>query len=143
MIMNRSRCKNTYFKNKTAENWEKYRKLRNECVRLTKNVKREYFQNLNINSIKDNKTFWKTIKPFLSNKGNTHQKKIILVENDEIIMDNKKNADIMNDYFVNVTKSLDIPEFKIEQLPMNTDIVYIDPIDHILFIIRNILVFLR
>ena len=28
MIMNRSRSKNKYFKNKTAENWEKYRKLR-------------------------------------------------------------------------------------------------------------------
>ena len=26
MIMNRSRCKNAYFKNKTVENWEKYRK---------------------------------------------------------------------------------------------------------------------
>ena len=102
--MNRSRSKNKYFKKKTAENWDKYRKLRNECVSLTKKVKREYFQNLNINSINDNKTFWKTVKPFLSNKGNSKQKKIILVENNEIIRDDKKNADIMNEYFVNVTK---------------------------------------
>ena len=36
----------------------------------------------------------------------------------------KKNADIMNEYFVNVTKNLDIPEFKIEQLPMNTNSVH-------------------
>ena len=36
IIMNRSRCKNTYFKNKTVEYLEKYRKLRNECVKLTK-----------------------------------------------------------------------------------------------------------
>ena len=36
IIMNRSRCKNTYYKNKTVENLEKYRKLRNECVKLTK-----------------------------------------------------------------------------------------------------------
>ena len=35
----------------------------------------------------------------------------------------KKNADIMNEYFVNVTKKLDIPEFKIEQLHINTNIV--------------------
>ena len=90
MRMNRYRCKNTYFKNKTAENWEKYRKLRNECVSLTKKVKREYFQNLNINSIIDNKTFWKAVKPVLSNKGNTNQIKIILVENDGIIRDDKK-----------------------------------------------------
>ena len=39
MIMNRSRCKNTYFKTKTVENWERYRKLRNECVKLTKKLK--------------------------------------------------------------------------------------------------------
>ena len=43
----------------------------------------------------------------------------------------------MNEYFVNVTKNLDIPEFKIEQLPMNTNIVCIDPIDHILFNYKN------
>ena len=36
MIMNRSRSKNLYLKNKTVENWDKYRKLRNECVKLTK-----------------------------------------------------------------------------------------------------------
>ena len=44
MIMNRSRCKNTYFKNKTTENWEKYRKFRNACVKLTKRVKKDHFQ---------------------------------------------------------------------------------------------------
>ena len=66
--MLRSRSKNTYFKNKTVENWEKYRKLRNQCVKLTNKVKREYFDNININSLKDNKTFWRTIKPFFPKK---------------------------------------------------------------------------
>ena len=31
--------------------------------------KRNYFYNLNLNKITDNKTFWKTVKSFLSNKG--------------------------------------------------------------------------
>ena len=93
MIMNRSRCKNKYFKNKTAANWENYRKLRNDCVKLTK---REYFQNLNINSVKDNKMFWKTVKPLFSNEG-TKSTKIILFENDEIVSDDKKTAEIMNE----------------------------------------------
>ena len=74
MIMNRSRCKNAYFKNKTIENWEKYRKLRNECVKLTKKVKREYFDNININSVNDNKTFWKTVKPFITDKNKKMEK---------------------------------------------------------------------
>ena len=104
MIMNRSRCKNKHFKNKTAANWENYRKLRNDCVKLTKKFKREYFQNFNINSVKDNKMFWKTIK--FSNKG-TKSTKIILVENDEIVSDDKKTAEIMIEYFVNITKGLE------------------------------------
>ena len=65
MIMNRSRCKNAYYKNKTVDKWEKYRKLRNDCVKLTKKVKREYFERLKFNSVNDNKIFWKTVKPFL------------------------------------------------------------------------------
>ena len=43
----------------------------------------------------------------------------------------------MNNYFVNVTESLDTPEIMIEQLPTNTDIVYIDPIDIILHNYKN------
>ena len=130
MIMNRSRCKNTYFKNKTVENWENYRKLRNECVKLTKKVKKEYFENLNINSVNDNKTFWKTIKPFFTDK-NKNNGKIVLVENKEIIMENRINAEIMNEYFVNITQTLDIPKFETEKIP--ADIQYIDPIDEIIY----------
>ena len=130
MIMNRSRCKNAYFKNKTVENWGKYRTLRNECVKLTKKVKREYFEKLNINSVSDNKKFWSTIKPFFSDK-NKKSGKIILVENNEIIKDNKMNAEIMNEYFVNITQTLDIPEIRKEILPV--DIECIDPIDEIIY----------
>ena len=106
--MNRSRYKNSFYKNKTVENWEKYRKLRNECVKMTKKVKQEYFKKLNINLIKDNKTFWKTIKPNFSSTSNKNTK-MILVENGEIISCNKKTAEIMNDYFVNITDKLEIP----------------------------------
>ena len=132
MIMNRSRCKNTYFKNKTVENWEKYRKLRNECVKLTKKVKREYFESLNINSITDNKKFWKAIKPHFSDKDKRNAK-IILVENEDIISDNKNIAKTMNEYFVNITKDLNIPGFNIEKIPKNMNMNYIDPIDKIIY----------
>ena len=54
------------------------------------------------------------------------------MENDEIIRDDKKNADIMNDYFVSVTKILDVPEIMTEEISTNIDIVYVDPIDAIL-----------
>ena len=68
VIMNRSRCKNMYLKNKTVENWEGYRKLRNECVKLTRKVKTEYFKTIIYNLIIDNNKLWKTIKPKVTNK---------------------------------------------------------------------------
>ena len=39
MIMDRLRSKNIYFKDKTVGNWERYRKLWNECVKLSKKGK--------------------------------------------------------------------------------------------------------
>ena len=123
-VMNISRCKNTYIKNKTGENWEKYRKLRNECVKETRKVKKEYYRNLNISDITDNKRFWKTIKPNFSNKIKT--KKIILVENEEIISENKINAEIFNEYFTNVVKDLNIPAITISKKTAN-----IQTTDHI------------
>ena len=72
----------------------KYRKLRNECVKLTKKkVKKEYFENLDTNVVKNTKTFWKSVKPHFTNKG-SNSKKIRLVEKDEITTDNTKIADI-------------------------------------------------
>ena len=38
----------------------------------------------------------------------------------------------MNDYFVNITKKLNIPEFPIEKLPENSDVEFIDPVDQII-----------
>ena len=135
LIMNRSRCKNSYFKNKTVENWEKYRRLRNDCVKLTSKVKREYFANLSLNSVIDNKKFWKTVKPFFTSKRNSTQK-IILVENDEIITKNTNNAEIMNNYFVNIAQGLHMPEL-MNELSENSNVEFIDPIDLIIHKYRN------
>ena len=49
-------------------------------------------------------------------------------------MDNQVNAEIMNDYFVNITQTLDIPEVR-KEIPV--DIVYIDPIDEIIYKYSN------
>ena len=131
MIMHRSRCKNAYFKNKTVENWEKYRKLRNDCVKFTKKAKKEYFQNLNSKSLNDNKNFWKIIKPFFTNKGFKNSK-ILLVENNEIISDCANVAEIMNDHFANVGTKF------VSNVPMSSDyVVSVDHIDNIILTYRN------
>ena len=79
-IMHRTRFRNKYLRNKTVENKRKYTKQRNYCVSLLRKSKREYDINLDVKNITDNKTFWRAVEPFLSDKATSTQK-ISLAEN--------------------------------------------------------------
>ena len=68
--MRRSQLENKFLKHKTPESRKIYTKQRNYCSRLYKKERKKY-NNLNINKITDNKQFWQTVKPLLSEKGTT------------------------------------------------------------------------
>ena len=57
--------------------------------------------------ITDNKKSWKTIRPYLSDKGYKQTKKTI-VEKDSFITDEKIITVLMNYYFIKITKDLDL-----------------------------------
>ena len=106
-IMHRSRLKNVFNKNRTPKTWDSYKKQRNFCVNLLRKTKKEYFENINVKDINDNKKFWKTIKSFFSNKGlNTN--KLMLIEYNNLISEESVLANTMNQYFTNITKQLNI-----------------------------------
>ena len=106
-IMKRSKLKNKYNKKRNYENWFLYKKQRNYCLSLMKKTKKAYFAKLNIKEIGDNKTFWKTVRPYFSDKDNKSSK-ITLFENNIVIADEKRVAELMNKYFVNITKNLNL-----------------------------------
>ena len=91
-IMRRSALENKYHKSKSLDDRNAYKKQRNFCNRLYKREKRKYFNNLNLNNITDNKKFWNTVRPFLSNKGNLN-KKITLIDGENIISEDKEVAE--------------------------------------------------
>ena len=64
--------------------------------------------------------FWKSIKPFFSEKNVTNNT-IILVEDENIISDDTKVGDIMNTYFSNVVSQLDIQGYKNNNYTHNTE----------------------
>ena len=66
--MHRSRLKNIYIRKRNNKNLENYKKQRNFCYDLLRKTKTEYFKNLKVEDLSDNRKFWKTIKPYFSNK---------------------------------------------------------------------------
>ena len=106
-IMVRSRLRNKFIKCKTSESRDAYRKQRNYCVTLLRETKKRFYENLNPKFIRDNKKFWKQVKPFFSDKTPSISK-IILVEGDEIISDSTKCAELMNHFFSDVATNLNI-----------------------------------
>ena len=50
------------------------------------------------------KTFWKTVRPFLSNKGAHDNHDIILDENGELIKDNGEISEILNDFYIRIVE---------------------------------------
>ena len=79
-IVHKTRFPSKYLRTKTDENKRKYTKQRNYCVSLLTKSKREYYSNLDVKNITENKTFRKTVKPFLSDKVTSTQKITPMIE---------------------------------------------------------------
>ena len=92
---------------------------------LSYNAKNSYYRHIDLRNLTDNRKFWKAIKLVFEEKIQTAPT-ITLEENEELISDDRKIAEIFNNYFLNTTQDLGIQE----------DIAYIsttndtnDPID--------------
>ena len=108
-IMKRSCLRNRFNKNRTDDNKKAFKKQRNLCVKLLREAKRDYYANIDLKSLNDNRKFWKTVKPLFSGKIKTSSS-VTLLENGELISDDKAVAEIFNEYFANITSSLGIEE---------------------------------
>ena len=111
--MKRSRLRNKFLNSKSDTDEKAYNAQRNPCVNLIRQAKKQFFSNLNIHDVTDNKTFWKTVKPLLTDKVKT-KSKITSIEkkhkdnsteySEEIISDYKEVAEVFNKFFVNIVR---------------------------------------
>ena len=106
-IMRRSQLETRYLKNKTNENLVLYKKQKNFCSKLYKKERKKYYNNLEMKNITDNKTFWKTVKPFIS-KNVCFSDKILIEEDGEIISEDLQLCEKFSDYFENIVNDLSI-----------------------------------
>ena len=122
-IMTRSRLRNKFLKSKREVDRINFNRQRNLCVSLIRKEKKKYFSNINTRDITDNKNFWKTVKPFFTDKIQTKSKITLIEDNiihqengddlisEEIISDDKTVSEIFNNYFINIVPNLNIPTF--------------------------------
>ena len=94
----RTKLCNKLLKERTDESKKRYKPPWNYYVLLLKKTKKDYYNSLNEQGFSDNKTFWKTVKAFLSNEI-VSKEQILLVENDEIVSEDRKIADHWTIYF--------------------------------------------
>ena len=95
---------NKFKRQKSDKNWEKYRKQRNHVTDLRKKAVKSHFTE-NCDGGAKNQNFWKTIKPFLSNKGYS-QDNYTIQNGGSIVTDPQQICDIFNEYFVNIVSDI-------------------------------------
>ena len=83
---------------KTDQSLRVYKKQKNYCSRLYKKERKKFSNGLNPSFVTDNKLFWKTVKPFFSDKGN-YGANIKLVEGEEVLQNDSEIGKKLNEFF--------------------------------------------
>ena len=104
-IMLWSKLRNKFLKDKTDEARTRYRKQRNICVHLLRRAKRNYYNDLDLSNVTDNRKFWKTIRPLFANKINVKNK---IALNEDSISTNNDSSSIKISYNKSFSQNRDI-----------------------------------
>ena len=104
----------------SKENRAIYVKHRNSTMRLRKQSMLSYLQKNCINTTHcSSKQYWTILKPFMSNKGASRNCEISLLENDQVVNNQKEVASILNDYYVNISRAIGEPDYMVDSDNIN------------------------
>ena len=79
-------------------------------VQSYKGPRKSFYNNLNVKSVTDNKLFWTTVKPCFSDKS-AKLETITLVENGNVISNDKDIAEKFNHFYGNILETLNIEPY--------------------------------
>ena len=103
-IYTRNRLRNRYFNNPTKGKETSYKKQRNKSVSLRRKSITQHFSKITSKGIMTNKQFWKTMKPFLTNKGCLENNDINLLDGEEMITNDRILAKRFNEHYLNIVE---------------------------------------
>ena len=87
--MKRSRLRNKFLNAASDLGRKASNKQRNYVVSLLRKEKKQFYSNLTTNILTENRTFWKTVKPFLTGKTNKTSR-MTLIEEERVICKNQE-----------------------------------------------------
>ena len=105
--MRRSQLETKYLKTKTQTNFKLYKKHKNSCSNLHIRERRKYCESLDTKNVLDSKEFWKTMRPFLSDR-NTVLSQISIEKNNWIISDEFDLSEEFSTFFEDAVRSLNV-----------------------------------
>jgi len=121
-IKHRSRLRNIARKENTGEAKRAYCSQRNKCTKLRRASIKSYFKR-GLSMGRNSKSYWKTISPFLTNKGTHGNEDYILEENNVLVRDPNSIGDIFIEYYTNIVEhATGIPPVNIPS-PENGDLI--------------------
>ena len=106
-IMRRSQLETEYLKTKTQTDLKQYKKHKNFCSELNKMERRKSYESLDMKNVCDSKKFWKTMRPFLSEK-NTVFSRISIEKYNRIISDDFDLSEEFSTFFEDAVRSLNV-----------------------------------
>ena len=114
--MNKSKTRNRNLKWSSRENILAMKCAKNLCNNLIKTNKKSYFQKVREKGFANNKAYWNTIKPFLTNKGFLTSDSISLTKENETITDKKTITHSFNTHYVNIVKNHQVKPLRYNEI---------------------------
>ena len=89
---------------------------------MVRKAKKNYFNNLNVRNIMDDKQFWNTVKPFPSSKLRDNER-MTLIEGENVVSEDREVAETFKSYFETIVKKLGINSKSISEEPVSNESV--------------------
>ena len=99
--MKRSRLRNKFLNTRSDLDRNLHNKQRNHVASLLRKGQKQFYSILNTNNLTESRTFWKTVKPFLTDKTNKTSR-ITLIEEERVMYQDHLIAKTFNEYFINI-----------------------------------------
>ena len=103
-VMTRAPLLNKYRKDSSVGNPFAYKRQRNFCVKHLRKSNKNFYNNLNVKRITDNRKFWQTIKSNCTDK-TLKDERITLVEGDKVLTEEKDEVKIFKDHFEKIVET--------------------------------------